>query len=51
MTVRLKPDTTCGPYHVQTYVASAFRRTYSRYASAKPICATNIMRYMCAHET
>ena len=24
---------------------------YSRYASAKPICATNIMRYMCAQET
>src|SRR5262249_21674159 len=26
-------------------------RLYSRYARAKPICATNIMRYMCAHET
>ena len=25
--------------------------SYSRYASAKPICATNIMRYMCAHDT
>ena len=26
-------------------------RTYNRYASAKPICATNIMRYMWAHDT
>ena len=26
-------------------------RSYKRYASANPICATNIMRYMCAHDT
>jgi hypothetical protein len=24
---------------------------YNKYASANPICATNIMRYMCAHDT
>src|SRR4029079_6129345 len=27
------------------------RRHYSKYATANPICATNIIRYMCAHET
>ena len=37
-----------------TSVLSVLRimgRYYNKYASANPICATNIMRYMCAHDT
>ena len=33
------------------YRSGSVMASYSRYASANPICATNIIRYMCAHDT
>jgi len=53
-TARLKPDATyvTGAAGLTAFALRQMTASrYNRYANANPIWATNIMRYMCAHET